>query len=252
MEPTKFENQIKKQLNFREIKPTEMAWDRLDTMLTVAEENKSKKGFNWMLIAACFIGVLLLGTVVYQLNSDNIVIENNVVTKEKSDDKEVETKNEINPNFIPTQQDVQVAITESNIENVKSKQNSIINQNVINQNVINQKSINQKEVENPNLNLDKEIQFQNQEVIGQLNVPTVNTKTKTSISKPSYETADELLASVDKARKSVKQTSVKVSASSLLSQVDGELNQDFRETRFQKFKRNFETVKVAVANRNNQ
>ena len=248
MEPNKFETNIKNQLNSREIKPTEMAWDRLDAMLTVAEEKKSKKGFNWMLIAACFIGVLFLGTVVYQFNNDKVVIENTVVTKEKMNQEEVETEIKINPNVVPIQQENQVATSESNVENIKSKQNSIINQKVINQN----SKINQKETENPNLNLDKEIQFQNQEVIGQLKMQTVDTKTKIATVKPEYVSADELLASVDKARKSVKQTSVKVNANSLLSQVDGELNQDFRETRFQKFKRNFETVKVAVANRNNQ
>jgi len=40
MEPNKLETQIKEQLNAREIQPSEMAWDRLDAMLTVAEEKK--------------------------------------------------------------------------------------------------------------------------------------------------------------------------------------------------------------------
>ena len=69
MGQNKLENQIKEQLNAREIKPTEMAWDRLDAMLSVAEEKKSKKGFGWMSIAAVFIGLLLTGFVIFQLNS---------------------------------------------------------------------------------------------------------------------------------------------------------------------------------------
>ncbi len=43
MEPNKLETQIKEKLNSREIQPTEMAWDRLDAMLSVAEEKKTKR-----------------------------------------------------------------------------------------------------------------------------------------------------------------------------------------------------------------
>ena len=45
MEPNKLETQIKEQLNAREIQPSEMAWDRLDAMLSVAEEKKNKTFF---------------------------------------------------------------------------------------------------------------------------------------------------------------------------------------------------------------
>lgn len=249
MEPNKLETQIKEQLNAREIKPTEMAWDRLDAMLSVAEEKTNKKRINWFLIAACFIGLLCVGTLIYQANNNDITIENEVVTNENNTKNDCEIVNEDNPKPLPNKQDIKVA--SAAFEKINSNTNpkpSNRNQSNNNTNQI----INQKETVNPNLNLDKEIQFQNQEVIGQVNSPSIDTKTKTVTPKPQYVTADELLASVDKARKSVKQTSVKVNANSLLSKVDGELNQDFRETRFQKIKRNFETVKVAVYNRNSQ
>jgi hypothetical protein len=38
----------------------------------------------------------------------------------------------------------------------------------------------------------------------------------------------------------------------LLNSVEGELNQEFRETTLQRLNRNFKTVKTAVANRNYQ
>ena len=36
MEPNNFEKQIKERLDAREIQPSEMAWSKLDAMLTVA------------------------------------------------------------------------------------------------------------------------------------------------------------------------------------------------------------------------
>ena len=42
MEPNKLENQIREKLHSREIQPSAQAWDRLDAMLTVAEEKKNK------------------------------------------------------------------------------------------------------------------------------------------------------------------------------------------------------------------
>jgi hypothetical protein len=43
MAQNKLENQIKEKLNSREIQPSAQAWDRLDAMLTVAEEKKTQR-----------------------------------------------------------------------------------------------------------------------------------------------------------------------------------------------------------------
>ena len=43
MEPNKFEKDFREKLNQREIEPSNNAWDRLDAMLSVAEEKKPKK-----------------------------------------------------------------------------------------------------------------------------------------------------------------------------------------------------------------
>ena len=42
MEPNNFEKKIKDKLASREIKPTEMAWDRLDAMLTMQENEENE------------------------------------------------------------------------------------------------------------------------------------------------------------------------------------------------------------------
>ena len=62
MEQNNLETQFKEKLNFREIKPTEMAWDRLDAMLTVAEDKKPIRSYGWIYIAASIVGFAFLGT----------------------------------------------------------------------------------------------------------------------------------------------------------------------------------------------
>ena len=42
MEPNNFEKDFREKLNQREIEPSNKAWDRLDAMLSVAEEKKPK------------------------------------------------------------------------------------------------------------------------------------------------------------------------------------------------------------------
>ena len=66
--------------------------------------------------------------------------------------------------------------------------------------------------------------------------------------KPNYVNVEELLHSAEK----IKTPSIKVNASSLLSQVDGEVEHTFREKIFTRINKNYQQVKVAVANRNNQ
>jgi hypothetical protein len=63
-----------------------------------------------------------------------------------------------------------------------------------------------------------------------------------------------LLADLDhKVKESTNKTAiVKVDAKSLLSQVDGEVEYSFREKMLQKINKNYQEVKVALANRNNE
>jgi hypothetical protein len=237
MAQNKLETQIKEQLNAREIKPTEMAWDRLDAMLSVAEEKKSKKGFGWLSIAAVFVGLLFGGFVLFQLNSNDIQIENSVVNQENNSDK-VETSTENQNEIVPSTTEISTEVAQ-----VKSTNNkrSIINQNQ------NQNQSNQKSIQNDNPILEK------QELIAD-NSLSDEIKIEPNIKVVPITVNPDLLLAVVESNKKEKgsKSSLKVSAKSLLAQAEGEQKQDFKETRFQKLKRNFKTVKTAVSNRNNQ
>lgn len=226
MKPNKLETQIKEQLNAREIQPSEMAWDRLDAMLSVAEEKKTRRfgflSFRSIGIAASVLVLISLG--LFFFNQKEIVVqpENNVVTKEK-------INSDSSTNLNTNQQNQQVAeVNAEPLKNNHQKSSSSFIQN--NQKTKNQSLINQ----------EKEVQIQKQEAVAQ----------KELVSNPSPLKDYDLLASVEKTPKS--SAKVKVNANSLLSQVDGELDQSFREKVLTKISKNYQEVKVALATRNQE
>lgn len=59
MEPNKLDTDFQNILNQREINPSTNSWDKLETMLVIAEE-KVRTSYDWMYIAASIIGLYLL------------------------------------------------------------------------------------------------------------------------------------------------------------------------------------------------
>lgn len=249
MEPNKLETQIKEQLNAREIQPSEMAWDRLDAMLSVAEEKKTRRfsflSFQSIGIAASVLVLVSLGLFFFNQKETVVKPENNVVLKEENNNK-VDTNTKINSNIKVNENNLNINQQNQQVAVIKNQQSKISNQKSspsFNQN-------NQKTTINPLINQEKEIQFQNQEVIAQKELPQVETRNIIVISKPNSVTIDDLLASSSK--KSASKPKVKINANSLLSQVDGELDQTFREKVINKVSKNYQEVKVALATRNQE
>ena len=94
----KIDNQLKEKLNAREIQPSAPAWDRLDAMLTVSEEKKSKKGYGWFFVAASTMLFFGLGFFIFSSSettkgNDSIPVVNSV--KEEMDSTETNKINQI-------------------------------------------------------------------------------------------------------------------------------------------------------------
>lgn len=232
MEQNKLETQFKEKLNSREIKPTEMAWDRLNAMLSVAELNdtqqatqKTTSKFTWLYIAASFIGFLLISTVFFKTKENTIDIKKNTVVIENSNPKEsskvaiksikvasnvsqTKVKSDSKP-LVQTQKD-----TKSNVEDpiFKTQENAVA------------------EIQPNNQNLQVE---ENKNI--------------------SHENMENLLASVEKNSKTDrKNSSLKINSTDLLHQVDGELEVSFREKALNTITKKYKEAKEALANRNNQ
>lgn len=237
MEPNNFEKDFREKLDERKIEPSDKAWDRLDAMLSLAENKKpeKKKKSRWLYIAASIVGFLLVGTFFFnQKKNINEPSKIDVVIKEdtKKDSIEKPTLNAIDS------AKTEVAISEKEIV---------------------EKSENEKQSDNVR-KLNKPIKNEQKQIAESSIIK--NNQEKQSINKstsvaenPKKENVDQLLEAAEKsvvAENSTKQKKVKINANDLLNQVDGELEQSFREKVITKVNKNYQTVKVALANRNQQ
>jgi len=236
MELNKLDLKIKEQLHSREIQPTEMTWSKLDAMLTAADprnseqaKQKPKRMFTWMYIAASFVGFLLIATVYFNQRSNGIIDTKNEVVIENG--STTESKKE-NPTIVIANDQLnevsgKTAVKGNNIANktMTSTKKSIVNKSISNQNPIVEVSINNQKLEKKSINPQS--------------IPV---------------SVDELLATVENPSKKEMQSQqnlmVRVNATSLLSEVDGELELSFREKVINKVSKNFQTVKIALSNRN--
>lgn len=226
MEPNKTEKDFKQKLEQRTIQPSDMAWDRLDAMLSVAENKKPKKNKAWMYIAACFLVFLVLGALFLKQEKQSNGLENNtngVVIKDNEPQNENTQSPLDNTRMIaPVMQQESVAAS-GNTPKVVRASGTHIN----------------KEVPS-----EKAFQGQTQEQIALAD-------TKDQQNGIQQNDADQLLASVSGST-AKKRATVKVDPNSLLSSVEGELTESYRSKAFQGVIKSFNTVKVAVANRNQE
>jgi len=237
MEPNKIEKQFRRELQQREITPSPMAWDRLDAMLTVAEEKKPKSNYNWLFIAASFLGFLLIGTILFYQSESLVDVKKDPVVVESNPLKEINPKDSVK---LPLKTLKAETIAENNEKPKKALTTPSLPINkVVTTGVAVQNNLNVQNTQN------------NQNPIA--NNSIINQKTEqNNAPKNNMASVDEQLANVTPSQKEKPTTSIKVSASSLLSQVDQELDLSFREKVIHTIDKNYKTVKVALANRNQQ
>ena len=233
MEPNKFEQQLKDKLEGRTILPSSNAWDRLDAMLAV-EEKPKKKSFVWYYVAASLFFVFGMTYWLTNQNTNEVIPQNTIVTTEGEgslesfeEENSIENKVETNNNLI---------------EEIQVNQNSVIVQNQ----------------EPKKVNFDKKMKAKNSK--GETFIENQIIEEKEIIvenNKPVYVSPEKLLASVENnkenssiTRSNKVKSTVKVDANSLLSSVESEITEEYRETTFDKLKRKFNEAKTAVANRN--
>ncbi|WP_264522839.1 hypothetical protein [Flavobacterium sp. N502536] len=244
MEPNNFEKDFREKLNQRKIEPSDKAWDRLDAMLSVAEDKKTTIDLRsrqtgkkkWMYVAASLVGFLLVGTFFFnqKKNADQMPKEAIVIEENAKKDSVVQPALNI-------QEAVKDAVA---ISKEKEVRNAIKPEN--------------HQISKPYKTIKNESnQIAESSIIIKNNPKKQSTLTQTLVGEqPKKETVEQLLQSPEKtvvAENSVKPKSkLRVNASDLLNQVDGELELSFREKVITKVNKNYEAVKVALANRNQQ
>ncbi|WP_338841261.1 hypothetical protein [Flavobacterium ginsenosidimutans] len=239
MEPNNFEKDFREKLNERRIEPSSKAWDRLDAMLSVVEEKKPEKKSKrkWLYIAASFIGFLLVGTPFFNQNK-NVVKTPETVVVEKETKKESVTEPVLNTVDSVKTETAIAEKTSKETGNKNKKSNSEASEQISNK--ITQNESNQIAESSIIKNNQEKQSTNNQTVIPE---------------NPKKENVDQLLQTAENkvlAESGVKKAKVKINANDLLNQVDGELELSFREKVITKVNKNFQEVKVALSNRNQQ
>ena len=225
MEPNKIDNQIREKLNAREIQPSAQAWDRLDAMLTVSEEKKPKKGYGWFFVAASTILFFGLGFFLFNSNETAEINNSNPIVTTINEEIDSVGTNKVN---------------QISVENVKP---------VLVQNEVNfSKTQTNKKSEEANKLMETE-NILEEKISPNSQLPTLNTY--------KYVSPENLLAEVQTGGKVITsdkkispKAKMKVDANSLLTTVEKELDENHKETTFDKLNRKFKDAKSALANRN--
>jgi hypothetical protein len=237
MEPNNFDNNIQQKFNSREIEPSAQAWDRLDAMLTVAEEKKQPKNYFWLKIAASFLLFTGMGYVFFQQNQELEVSQptNEVVKTIETPTNEDENRNDAAIIISPeTQNELAIATPKTT--------NSVT-----------------KKVSKPNDNSEYKSKLDSYLAIPEIqNEVIANNENKTQQKEQTNQTPtynyvnpETLLAEVQgnkkpKGNTNTYKSTLKVNPNDLLNSVESELDQSFKDKALTKFKQ----AKSVIVNRN--
>lgn len=251
MAPIKFEENIKEKLEKRTLKPSVNAWDKLSERLDNQEESKSKKPYWWLGLAASIVGILF---VVSQFLNEDVKTEEPVIVTNPEKVIESETINiaKENNNILKASEEVPTQNKEEKKE-VLEKKILIITKEDKQPSLVAYEAIIEPEVklENKPELPDEKLTFEEQKIqdviaqVEQLKSEN-NTVTETDI--------EALLAEAQKEiqlNRLFNETTGVVDANALLQDVEAELDQSFRTKVFEALKSSYNSVKTAVAQRNN-
>lgn len=254
MAQNKIESQIREKLNAREIQPSAPAWDRLDAMLSIAEVKKTKHSFfsfKYIGIAASVAVFATVGLFLFNQNGTKSNPQNAVVGTETKNDTVV---NKIKNDKLPIVESYKQneAVVTLNVQPTSENQQLTNNNKGVS--IIRQEKNNQKTNSNKNQIIKgKTIEYQNLSSVAVKDVPKVIQQNEIVIVKQT-QSDKALIADINKTTLQTAKTksTIKVNAQSLLSQVDDEVELSFREKVFTKVNKNYQEVKVAFVNRNQE
>lgn len=246
MEPTKFENHIKETLKGSEIKPSEAAWHKIKGQ--IKNDYKPKRtGYFRYGIAAGFIGILILSVLYF--TTDNVALNQKVQVATKPSIPYVDKENEELLKAAVPEEEIVISAVEDPYEADEVKSVAVSKKESKRELVISEdaKLANTEELQNITSEDSNElIDTKIAEVLARVTSLEENNKELTDLE------VDSLLRQAQKeilARKLLNSDNT-VNPSTLLSQVEEELDQSFRDQIFEKLKSGYNKVRTAVAVRN--
>ncbi|RPD96449.1 hypothetical protein EGM88_08760 [Aureibaculum marinum] len=253
MELNKFEQHIKKELNQREIQPSDNAWDKISKRLD-SPKKKKKSSYLWLGIAASFAGLLIISTIYFNYDTTRTDDTNILVKTNKENIETIE--NESKP-LLEKTQEVKVAT----IEIDKGKTNSKVNENeevekpgkVIDQSLKN--DTNTIALVQPTLEVNIETNAINKEELLQQKIAEVVAKVDQLEQNEKTLTDVEVDSLILQAQKEILQNKLfrqdhSVDAMALLNEVEGELERPLKDKLFDLLKKGMLETKNALADSN--
>ncbi|WP_282162564.1 hypothetical protein [Ulvibacterium marinum] len=258
MEPNNFEEHIKKQLEQRELQPSSQAWQKVADRLEGVPKRRSNR-FLWYGVAASFMGLLIVSLVylgsqrpmvnpdieIVNTDSENDKVEDTL--KKATDEKTFGEGNRV----VDTNEDLVVEKSLEESVNFPNEQKTIKKKTLedVKTSMVSTNTQGDKEVESEILSKDSEdiINTKIAEVVARVDVLEQKNRTVSD---------SELDSLLQKAQREIIAEKLfrdngRVDAMALLTQVEDELDQSFRDQIFEKLKTGFMKVRTAVADRNN-
>jgi hypothetical protein len=260
MAPIKLEDHIREQFQEREIQTSNNFWEKLQQQIKAAPKKKNNK--RWFYLAASIVSVVIISSL--------ILSEQQVITEPSNNIVEVnDSLNEIKPNnnvIVATEEVInnnssetidQKEITDSPIKEIALKKNKVIankKEAIADLNIVMPDSskinpakttlITANNIETDGINEEESfINSKIEEVVAQIKNGS-NAISDEEINSLLYKAQQEIYS-----KKLLRKN--KVDASELLSIVEDELEESFRDRVFEALGNGYEKVRTAVVNRNN-
>lgn len=259
MAPIKFEDSLKEKLEERRLQPSDNSWESLSNRLEANSAKSNNKRFWWFGIAASFVGVLIITTVFFtkdiEKNREPAIVDTNEPVIYESDGKDNKLNQVVKEDIagesqvsepktetIKKEAVLQKQLKKKQEQLVKEKKSEAVAQTVTKKDEISQDNKG---------DVTKVLTFKDikvQEVVAQINELKKFNKTVSDA---------EIDSLLDRAQKEItlqklyNESTKRVDAEALLQGVEADLDQSFRERVFEALRSGYESVKTAVAERNN-
>lgn len=260
MAPIKFEEHLKDKLEKRSLSPSSESWSKLAERLD-ADDKKSKRPiFFWLSIAAGILIMIAISAQFFGSETSKEVIpqvveENISVESIKGENQDSNTENSIqlvNENSLEDKNNEASRISQSQDFDTKHVAHKLTESKT--QRVKNDKDFKTPGLTTLNENLNKKLQKESDELLMKNEFAEALNKLKTENTSVTDKEIDSLLKLASKElfkEKLQRETTITVDAQALLMSVQDEMGQSFRSKVFEALKDSYETVKTAVAERNN-
>ncbi len=252
MEPNKFEKHIKDRMQDREIQPSKNAWEKISARLETPQ--KRDKKYMWYAMAASFVGVLIISVLFFRSNEVidipdvEIVDSGEKELREERDDPKWEERVLTIEKETVKKDDVEVSTNKKSVHGENPNKESEVIQDIKSIDVaMGNDEVRKVELDEFLNDTDQSIDLKIKEVLQQVNVLEQDKEalTEAEVDSLLYEAQRQILT------ESIFNSESSVDAMALLNEVEGELDESFRDQIFEKLKSGFLKVRTAVADRNN-